>query len=105
MLSLSDLPLLGPPYLESVDNALRLVLLLARISGISVSDASREVGLARSTIHRLLSTNAISRPRRPVGRSHVPARPGDGGSFELTLDFATTGGHRHWTSQRRARDA
>ena len=45
-----------PSYLESVDNALRLVLLLARSGSVSVSDAARELGLAPSTTHRLLST-------------------------------------------------
>jgi DNA-binding IclR family transcriptional regulator len=45
-----------PYYLESVDNALRLVLLLARRGSVSVSDAARELGLAPSTTHRLLST-------------------------------------------------
>jgi hypothetical protein len=45
-----------PYYLESVHNALRLVLLLARRGSVSVSDAARELGLAPSTTHRLLST-------------------------------------------------
>jgi IclR family transcriptional regulator, acetate operon repressor len=43
-------------YLESVDNALRLVLLLARRGSVGVSDAARELGLAPSTTHRLLAT-------------------------------------------------
>lgn len=43
-------------YLESVDNALRLVLLLAQRGSLRVSDAARELGLAPSTTHRLLAT-------------------------------------------------
>lgn len=42
--------------LESVDNALRLLLLLAERDRLRVSDASAELGIALSTAHRLLST-------------------------------------------------
>lgn len=43
-------------YLESVDNALRLLVSLAAHQRISVSDAAKELGVAPSTAHRLLST-------------------------------------------------
>lgn len=43
-------------YLESVDNALRLVLLLAQRESVGVSEVARELGLAPSTAHRLLAT-------------------------------------------------
>jgi DNA-binding IclR family transcriptional regulator len=42
--------------LESVDNALRLLLLLAEQDRIRVSDAAAQLGIALSTAHRLLST-------------------------------------------------
>ena len=42
--------------LESVDNALRLLLLLAERDRLRVSDAAAELGIALSTAHRLLST-------------------------------------------------
>lgn len=43
-------------YLESVDNALRLLLLLAREGQLGVTEAAVELGVAPSTAHRLLST-------------------------------------------------
>jgi len=43
-------------YLESVDNALRLLLLLARQDEVGVSEAAEELGVAPSTAHRLLTT-------------------------------------------------
>jgi DNA-binding IclR family transcriptional regulator len=42
--------------LESVDNALRLLLLLGDRDQVRVSDVSQELGLALSTSHRLLAT-------------------------------------------------
>jgi len=46
----------APPYaIESVDNALRLLLLVRRDGGIRVSAAADELGVARSTAHRLLA--------------------------------------------------
>jgi DNA-binding IclR family transcriptional regulator len=42
--------------LESVDNALRLLLLLAERESVRVSDVASELGIAASTAHRLLST-------------------------------------------------
>ena len=45
-----------PNYpIESVDNALKLLLLFAEQKSISVSEASRLIGVAPSTAHRLLS--------------------------------------------------
>jgi IclR family acetate operon transcriptional repressor len=42
--------------LESVDNALRLILLLSTGDCYSVTDIARQLGVAPSTAHRLLST-------------------------------------------------
>lgn len=48
-----------PPYLvESVDNAMRLLLLVRERREVRVTDVSEELGVARSTAHRLLSTLA-----------------------------------------------
>lgn len=48
-----------PPYaIESVDNALRLLLLLRDRGEVRVTDVSAELGVARSTAHRLLMTLA-----------------------------------------------
>lgn len=45
-----------PPYaIESVDNALQLLLLLRRDGSLRVSTAAKELGVARSTAHRLLA--------------------------------------------------
>jgi DNA-binding IclR family transcriptional regulator len=45
-----------PPYaLESVDNALRLLHLLRDQGGVRVSEVASELGVARSTAHRLLT--------------------------------------------------
>ncbi|WP_199856759.1 IclR family transcriptional regulator [Nocardia suismassiliense] len=45
------------PYrVESVDNALRLLLMLQRNPQLRLSDAADELGIARSTAHRLLTT-------------------------------------------------
>ncbi|WP_246258151.1 IclR family transcriptional regulator [Amycolatopsis anabasis] len=45
------------PYLvESVDNALRLLLMLQRNPELRLSEAADELGVARSTVHRLLAT-------------------------------------------------
>lgn len=48
-----------PPYaIESVSNALRLLALFRQQDVLRVTDASRELGVARSTAHRLLMTLA-----------------------------------------------
>ncbi|WP_009478477.1 IclR family transcriptional regulator [Rhodococcus sp. JVH1] len=47
---------IAPQYpIESVDNALKLVLLLGEQSEIRMTEASRYLGVASSTAHRLLS--------------------------------------------------
>ncbi len=43
-------------YLESVDNSLRLLLLVAGKARVGVSEAAAELGVAPSTAYRLLST-------------------------------------------------
>lgn len=46
-----------PPYqVEAVDNALRILVLLGTGTPIRVTDAAEELGVARSTAHRLLQT-------------------------------------------------
>jgi IclR family transcriptional regulator, acetate operon repressor len=46
----------APPYaIESVDNALKLLVLLQRRGQLRVSDAAADLGVARSTAHRLLA--------------------------------------------------
>ena len=46
----------GPRYpIDSVDNALRLLTLVAERESVSVADAAVELGVARSTAHRLLA--------------------------------------------------
>ncbi|MFI7481465.1 IclR family transcriptional regulator [Kocuria sp. M1R5S2] len=48
-----------PPYaVESVSNALRLLLMLRDRDSLRVTDAAAELGVARSTAHRLLMTLA-----------------------------------------------
>ena len=48
-----------PPYaIESVSNALRLLLLFRHQDVLRVTDAGKELGVARSTAHRLLMTLA-----------------------------------------------
>src|SRR5262249_48040347 len=49
-------PGVGPQYpIESVDNALRLILLFRDRRSVRVSDAAKELGVAPSTAHRLLA--------------------------------------------------
>jgi IclR family acetate operon transcriptional repressor len=46
----------APPYpIQSVDHALQLLLMLKRDGVLRVSDAAAELGVARSTAHRLIS--------------------------------------------------
>jgi DNA-binding IclR family transcriptional regulator len=48
-----------PPYrVESVDTAMRLLLLLHEDPGLRVTSAARRLGIAPSTAHRLLTTLA-----------------------------------------------
>jgi DNA-binding IclR family transcriptional regulator len=44
------------PGLSSVDNALRILVLLSARPDLRVADAAAELGIARSTAHRLLTT-------------------------------------------------
>ncbi|WP_395104203.1 IclR family transcriptional regulator [Actinomadura sp. SCN-SB] len=44
------------PGLSSVDNALRILVLLSARPSLRVADAAAELGIARSTAHRLLAT-------------------------------------------------
>lgn len=46
----------GPAGLSSVDNALRILMLLSARPSLRVADAAAELGIARSTAHRLLTT-------------------------------------------------
>src|SRR3954451_6402279 len=56
MPSATDPPPAKPNYpVESVDRALALLLLLGERKSMSVSEASRAVGVAPSTAHRLLA--------------------------------------------------
>jgi DNA-binding IclR family transcriptional regulator len=75
-----------PNYpIESVDNALKLLLLFAERKSISVSEASRLIGVAPSTAHRLLSMlqyyDFIS--QNPTTRSY------DAGSTLITIGLST----------------
>jgi DNA-binding IclR family transcriptional regulator len=45
-----------PAGLSSVDNALRILVLLSARPSLRVADAAAELGIARSTAHRLLTT-------------------------------------------------
>lgn len=64
-----------PPYtIEAVENALRLLLMLRGRTQLRVTEVSDELGVARSTAHRLLSTvahygfvrhDAVNRVYRP----------------------------------------
>jgi len=52
----NDVPGQKPAYpIESVDNALSLLLLLRERRALTVSEAGRELGVAASTAHRLLA--------------------------------------------------
>ena len=46
----------SPAGLSSVDNALRILMLLSARPSLRVADAAAELGIARSTAHRLLTT-------------------------------------------------
>jgi DNA-binding IclR family transcriptional regulator len=61
-----------PTYaIESVDNALRLLLMLQERESIRVSEASAELGIARSTAHRLLLTLAHRGFVQQERKSHI----------------------------------
>nr|WP_184288490.1 IclR family transcriptional regulator [Nocardiopsis algeriensis] len=74
-----------PAYaLESVDNALLLLHMLRDQGQVRVSEAARELGLARSTVHRLLAM-LVYRDFAVHGEDRV-YRPGP------SLSFAYAGG-------------
>lgn len=60
--------------IESVDNALRLLMLLNERQGVRVSDAAEYLGVARSTAHRLL--NALRYREFATQDAHRVYRPG-----------------------------
>jgi DNA-binding IclR family transcriptional regulator len=65
----------GPRYpIESVDNALKLLLLFQDRSSLSVAQASDYLGVARSTAHRLLAMLEHHRlvQQDPVQRTYLP---------------------------------
>jgi DNA-binding IclR family transcriptional regulator len=78
-----------PPYaITSVDNALQLVQILARDGSLRVSDAAAELGVAKSTAHRLLGMLCYRNFARKdddhvywrgpaLGQPHVTARRND----------------------------
>ena len=65
----------APAYpIESVDNALRLLLLLERDGRVRVSDAADALGVAPSTAHRLLAMlehHGFAR-QEPSSRAYLP---------------------------------
>src|ERR1700758_1653814 len=66
---------LVPQYpIESVDNALKLLLLLGEQSQIRLSEATRYLGVASSTAHRLLAMLAYRGFVRqdPVSKAYLP---------------------------------
>lgn len=63
---------LAPQYpIESVDNALKLLLLLGEQPQIRLSEATRYLGVASSTAHRLL---AMLTYRGSFGKIRCPRR-------------------------------
>lgn len=68
----------APPayHLESVDNALRILLLLDERGELRVYEAAEELGVARSTAHRLLATLRYRGfvAQDPEGRVYRPGR-------------------------------
>ena len=70
-------PAAPPPYpIGSVDNALRLLAMLRTRSAITVSEAAAELGVARSTAHRLLGMlrhHGFVR-QDPDSRAYLPGR-------------------------------
>lgn len=64
-----------PAYLvESAENVLRILLKLNQVSELRVADVSEDLGVARSTAHRLLSTLVFHRflRRDPVRHVYLP---------------------------------
>jgi IclR family transcriptional regulator, acetate operon repressor len=80
-----------PAYaIDSVDHALQLLLMLQRRDRVRVSDAAAELGVARSTAHRLLSMLryrgfVIQHPDRSYGAGPVFRRAGLGAGVPVDI--------------------
>lgn len=77
---------LAPQYpIESVDNALRLLLLLGEQPQIRLSEATRYLGVASSTAHRLLAMLAYRGFVRqdPVSKAYLPGPSLTGVAFAI----------------------
>lgn len=84
---------LAPQYpIESVDNALKLLLLLGEQPEIRLSEATRYLGVASSTAHRLLAMLAYRGFVRqdPVSKAYLPGPSLTGVAFAIfgRLDIA-----------------
>ncbi|OCB38972.1 IclR family transcriptional regulator [Mycobacterium malmoense] len=77
---------LAPQYpIESVDNALKLLLLLGERPQIRLSEATRYLGVASSTAHRLLAMLAYRGFVRqdPVSKAYLPGPSLTGVAFAI----------------------
>lgn len=77
---------LAPQYpIESVDNALKLLLLLGEQPQVRLSEASRYLGVASSTAHRLLAMLAYRGFVRqdPVSKAYLPGPSLTGVAFAI----------------------
>ncbi|BBY10974.1 IclR family transcriptional regulator [Mycobacterium marseillense] len=77
---------LAPQYpIESVDNALKLLLLLGEQPQIRLSEATRYLGVASSTAHRLLAMLAYRGFVRqdPVSKAYLPGPSLTGVAFAI----------------------
>jgi DNA-binding IclR family transcriptional regulator len=77
---------LAPQYpIESVDNALKLLLLLGEQPQIRLSEATRYLGVASSTAHRLLAMLAYRGFVRqdPVSKAYLPGPSLSGVAFAI----------------------
>lgn len=77
---------LAPQYpIESVDNALKLLLLLGERPQIRLSEATRYLGVASSTAHRLLAMLAYRGFVRqdPVSKAYLPGPALTGVAFAI----------------------
>ena len=86
---------LAPQYpIESVDNALKLLLLLGEQPQIRLSEATRYLGVASSTAHRLLAMLAYRGFVRqdPVSKAYLPGPSLTGVAFAIfgRVDIART---------------
>jgi DNA-binding IclR family transcriptional regulator len=86
---------LAPQYpIESVDNALKLLLLLGERPEIRLTEATRYLGVASSTAHRLLAMLAYRGFVRqdPVSKAYLPGPALTGVAFAIfgRIDIAGT---------------